>query len=285
MFAFAMPILLAANTLITDTMTDEQRLKALRPYISPPPGSTLRLADYELRDRKADEGTKIRGFIHFNPPKGTCFTVTRWSDREDDVICKAKDLSFSVKDLDAGGRLKWRISTGGKDFGQEYFWDSPYRVGQVIKAGDDKSINSTDYLLLGCKAEVHPDEYQIKLHFHRNRRWTIRFPKKGLVKPPLVKEEPVVEAKSKTKEPEEAPKKSPNKTAMERWQLDPHKAFWMSATNFRSSDTPPGITGDCYYEFKGAANDAKSGWLECHNTDVFDVVFVHLPCTKDLPID
>ncbi len=279
---FVVPMLFAANALLTDGMTEAQRLNALKPFITPPPGSTLKLADYEIRDRKAQDGMKLRGFIHFNPPKGTCFTVTRWRDQDDDVICKARELSFSVKDLDAAGRLRWHISTGGKDFGQEYIWHSPYRAAQVIRAGNDKAHEPTELALLNCKAEVLPEHFQIVLHLHRNRYWTIRFPKTGAKKPSTATD--TVNSDSKGDSNETA-KPATTKAALERWQLNPERAFWMSATNFRASDTPPGINGECLYEFKQAARDPDSGWLECHNTDLYDVVFVHLPCAKDLPID
>ncbi len=285
MLTLVMPILLAAapSGIITDKMTDTQRQAVISRYISPAPGTPLKLSDQEIRDRKSQDGLKLRGFIHFNPPKGTCFTVTRWNDQDDDVICTAKDLSFSIKDLDAAGGLRWRISTGKGDFGQDYTWPSPYRIAQTIKAGDSKAIESRDLAVLDCRAAAYAEHNEITLTLHRNTQWRIRLPLVGKTKPQSSAPAPkTTEEKPKTKDAAPTPPPTPAKSALERWQLDTKKAFWMPAEHFRTGDAPPGAAGDCYYQLSGAARDPDSGWIECHNTEAFDVVFVHLPCANRL---
>lgn len=66
----------------------------------------------------------------------------------------------------------------------------------------------------------------------------------------------------------------------EHWTIPRRDAFTMSAEGFKTLNDQGPTNGSCRYQLSGAFHDPKSGWIECHNTGMYDIIFLHLSCAK-----
>jgi hypothetical protein len=296
MNAFLLLAAASTSTLVTTETPELERYKAIAPYVSPAPGQEVRVDERALRDRKKTDPMMLQGQIRISPPKGMCFTVTRNLDYPDDKICKTTNLSFKVKDLTPAGKLIWTIRTGPKDFGSPYEWQTPHRIAQVIPAGEKPDGGFIHVPISTCTAHsVDPEKRQIILELMSGQRWRIALPEKDVLLPQPAsmpnlflqkgaKGSPGTE-KTDGESSDYVPKVEkgkPDDPVTKFWAMPERNSFTMNASNFKTSDTTPGMKGTCRYQFKDAPGDPESGWIECHETDYYDVVYTYLPCAKHI---
>lgn len=170
----------------------QENIEKLRPFFSPKLGDLVEVDSRELRDfdhQKAKiNHLNLRGFIHIKPPKNHCFTITRNLDEPDDIVCKPKQLSFTLQDLQKDGSIRWTIKTGPLDFGTEVRWKSPYRLASLMPSGKDEDT-VVHRLIHSCQAQKNPHLGRIIiLRYFGGEQWLIDFPEeeKMLPQPPPV---------------------------------------------------------------------------------------------------
>lgn len=292
---------LTATSFLAPTLTEEQRLSKMRPYFYPPIGEYVEVDADAINNKKNKDPLDYVGYITVSPPKGVCFTITRQEDTEDEILCKKKRLAFSVKHLDDAGVLSWHISTGKGDFGADYKWPTPHRRGQVIKYGEKipKFVPITR-----CIPQKSKEARRIILDMMSGERWVITFPPKDVStgkegKLPNLFVPSGGKKKAATAANDDAPPEAkdavnPLDTYIEtkfddpvttHWAMDELNSFVLPAANFRIGfDGPSGMNGSCRYRYTGMPKDPASGWMECHRTDLYDVILVPLSCMEKIKL-
>ena len=289
---------LAGTLLAASTLTLPQQQKLVSPYFSPAPGETVSLDEEEVRNVGKRSHFHLRGYITVTPPKGSCLLVQAHPERRDIKVCKKRRIPFLSGDLDDGGRVNWVISKPGTVANVPLSWKTPHRIAKVIPGMERLATLSRNRLILGCRGEKTKHTRKVTLTLPNDEFWVVHFPKKDvLVDQPeavpnlyldsgfeggLPKEGDIPKARPKEQfliAKERAHEKEPVQTY---WAVPRRNAFVMSASNFSTSDTPDGIRGTCRYRLKGAPSDPESGVIECHDTDAFDVLLLHLQCAKSI---
>lgn len=289
---------LATSLLVAGTLTLTQQKKSLEPYFTPAPGVTVELDAQEVINVGKRSHFDLRGYITVTPPKGTCLIVQAHAERRDINVCKKRRIPFLAGDLDEGGRVNWIITQPGKVANVPLSWPTPHRIAKVIPGMERLATLSKNRLILKCRGELNDHTRKISLSLPNNELWVAHFPQKDtLVDQPenvpnlyvdsgftggLPKEGDIPKARPKEQfliAKEKAHEKEPVQTY---WAVPRRNAFVMNASNFSTADTPEGIRGECRYRLSGAPNDPQSGIIECHNTDAFDVILLHLECAKSI---
>lgn len=283
-------------------MTEDQRQKKISPYLDPAPGKVATLSSFEIRNHNnKTDPLKVKGYVVVRPPKKSCFIIKRHPSIPDARICKEEKVYFNGYMLRADGSFEWEISTGASDPGYKYTWKTPYRVAMAIGA-DERPWHLYDKeLVVDCKA-YGEDDRRVVVTVLKNRRWAFRLPKEDIYAKPAFKYDPgEMYGKGdggKVSESDEegmgtlGTTRQAQKQALENmhkkehvakyWMMSPHGAFKAAASNFSTSDSPIGLKGECLYQYTGAYHDPKSGWLECHNSDEHDVVYIPMTCLSEL---
>jgi len=290
-----------APGLFAPSAPEKERLALMSKYLHPAPGSPLNIEQADLRERGENNSLHMRGYITVSPPKGHCFVVSRGPDLADRNVCKEERLAFKIQDLQRDGTLSWQISTGVGDPGFTYHWPTPYRVAQVILAGETRDRLHDSRVITRCTAQNYQGRRRVLLELADGKLWTIRFPDRDQAAPqPASPANLFVDNKkestdftetdiSKTEEKPDYIKARENAALNEPvttyWTMPFRHAFLMSADNFHSRDAPPGLIGQCLYRFSGAPQDAESGWIECMRTSEFEVVLAPISCAKAMRDD
>ncbi|TWW09981.1 hypothetical protein E3A20_08860 [Planctomyces bekefii] len=176
--------LLVAAALIPKDLPETTRVQRLSPFFSPKPGNVLNVDADELRNlRTKIRPEALRGVIRVSPPKGTCFIITRMASQPDDRICKPKNLTFSLRDLNRAGQISWVIKTGDGDFGTTLVWPTPYRIAIVTPFNNSPEDPPKYHFILSCKATKTEETRKIALEIDNGQTWTIRFPKVDTLEP------------------------------------------------------------------------------------------------------
>jgi hypothetical protein len=286
------------KSLITDRTTEAERYRILAPYVYPSPGSITEIDVLTNINSGEKDPFFWSGSVEFRPPKGVCFTVTRTLETPDEVICKRRSLKFTVKQLNPQGRLLWRIKTGPDDFGNEYYWQTPHRIAQVIKNGERAPVMVP---LDRCVAHRDAHTRRVILTTMAGEKWTINLPavdkiagtteeapnlyianqpkSGGIDASSAVGKEEGAKGYDPLKDYEE-PK--PDDPVTKHWVISRRNSYVMESSNFKITDSPPGMHGECRYRFRGAIDDKDSGWMECHETDRYDVVLMPITCLSVL---
>ncbi len=268
-------------------------------YFSPRPGSTVRFDPHEVADFGSRDPFKLRGYIEVNPPPGTCFRIERREDIPDEKICGKKALSWNAHDILPGGIIRWNIRFYEKDPGGEFEWHTPHRIGEVIPPGERLPELSKPVLLLDCKVEVQTRSRKIHIPLADGKTWSIQFPTKDSLAPNQ-KPEPNLYFQEKSglggisgesstdmdrKYSFDATKAHANARKKENvttyWVIPTRDAYEMNSSNFLSSDSPSGAVGKCRYRLAQQL-DQEEGFIECHHTADFDVIYLPLHCLPDL---
>ncbi len=268
-------------------------------YFSPRPGSETRFDPHEVADFGARDPFKLRGYIEVNPPAGNCFRIERREDLPDEKVCSKKVLSWNAHDILPGGVIRWNIRFSAKDPGGEFEWFTPHRIGQVIPPGERLPELYKPLLLLDCKVEIGTRSRKIHIPLANGRTWSIQFPVRDTLAP-QPKPEANLYFQEKTglagisddsstdmdrKYSFDATKARANARKNEDvttyWVIPERDAFEMNSSNFLSSDSPSGSVGKCRYRLAQQL-DQEKGFIECHHTSEFDVIYLPLPCLPDL---
>ena len=171
-----------ALLLLRDGVPLSKRHETLKPLFDPPPGELVKLDPKEVRDFGPASPTKVspsklRGHIRVRPPKGQCLTVRKSPEDDDMVVCKPKDLTFTLGEIDRAGRLTWTVITGEGDFGTELFWQTPYRLA-IVERMDTPPEDPPSYLFIDrCQVDDKTVlSRRVKIQFFSGEEWTLRLP-------------------------------------------------------------------------------------------------------------
>lgn len=183
-FLALLPLAAALNA---GDLPEVERVKRLTPYFSPRVGQQVALDPRELRDLtkgpKAVKAGKLRGAIRVTPPAGQCFTIQRRADEPDDRICEAKELSFTLSEIDRSGRIRWVVTTGEGDFGTEVTWSTPYRVAITTPFNRDATEPPTYQFIASCLAEKSEKGRRIKIGLFGGETWLVTLPDDEIMPP------------------------------------------------------------------------------------------------------
>lgn len=295
--------LIYGAALITGELPLNDRLAILSQHFNPKPGAEIYIDDYAAKEfgPKDRERGLLYGYIEVNPPKGTCFTVTKDESLPDIEVCKKTKLRWQLKDLDRHtGKITWSVRTGPGDFGTPLSWKSNYIIAKVIPADKDfDEVSSTPVFIKTCRAIASDPGVgmgrRIELELVNGKKWLIRFPDKDTIIPmptPVPTPAPVEEKKSGHGEPEgehgaasptPTPAPTPKPPAPEAWTLSTRRGFVMDVSGFLTGVSMPGGTkGKCRYQYENTIGDPDTGVIECHYSDAFTYFYSPLPCMKYL---
>jgi hypothetical protein len=286
---------ISTSPIIKDGMTEAERLAAIRPFLHPPPGSTITAESISINEQRHNKNPLFyKLYITVSPPKGACFVVTRNPNIPDQRICKTTPLAVPLGEISADGSFSWTISTGAGDFGYQYTWKTPHRIAQKIPAG----TNQAEFIPVhSCVAHTNAAGKRVILNLLNGERWAMTFPETDQFEeqpaavPNLYISSSVPTGginKESTVKPTRADPWAylknikPGDPVTLHWAIPARNHYVMGASNFKITDSAPGMTGKCRYQYSGAANDPESGWIECHEVDTYDVIFVHLTCSSQL---
>ncbi len=280
---------------LSEAPSEAARIEKISPFFTPKPGGFASLDPAEIRDQeKRRPAEDLKGYIKVNPPKGSCFYIQRAYDLPDEKICKSSVLSFKVGDIDPSGRIVWRLSTSGSDQGIALRWLTPYRIAQVIPYSKNEKEPRQHRIIKTCelKSEIPGiQEKQRRLHIELfgGEEWVLNFPEKDSLvsQPPPVPNLHIMKPGRRI-DGTGGPKGLTKNTGFDEddddaWVIPSRDTYIMSASNFITSDSgPPGNINKCRYQLKNAPEDPESGWIECHHTDRYQIVYTHIPCAKEI---
>ncbi len=290
------PLLAAA--LFQGEVRVEERVRRLAPFFDPPPGSEIALARHDLTNfgRKID-AERLRGSIRVKPPAGVCLTITRQSDAPDEQVCKPRELSFLMSDLDRYGRLRWQVRAGDGDFGTALTWHSPYRVIISKEIGETtESAGSKPLKFIGsCTSKIDHLGRRIVVKLISGELWSIYFPEHDTLldadddtppapPSPAGKGEAPKENKGEAPAPISAPKAVSRYEDRQLWAIPRTGSFTMPSSGFQSAGavTPGIVGGECRYTYSGTSEDPTVGRIECHQVAGFASLYLPLTCLQDI---
>lgn len=281
--------ILLSPLIITKDMDETTRYSVLTPYFYPSFNNIVSINKDDLYNKNIKNPLKMKGFITVSPPKGICFIINRNSQIPNDIICKSTKLSFTLDEIDKSGKINWQISTSQYDFPYTYSWQTPHRIAKVIPLGEKLEIPIP---IDRCIPHVNKHERKIILKLMNGKNWIIQFPQKDVLTPQppptpnlyIAKHRKIGVSKDGITSTNLLPqvKGSINDPVTKYWAIPIRNSFEMSASNFISDLSPSGIKGKCLYQLSNAPEDTQSGWIECHQTAEYEVVFTHLECAKFL---
>jgi hypothetical protein len=292
-----------APSLIPPNIPNAEAVKIVAPFFAPAPGNSLTIDSYD-REHKLADPLSIRGFVTVTPPKDRCLIIKKNDELPDVKVCKKQQVTFSLRELDVGGRINWTVFTGMNDSGTSLTWPTPYRLAQVVPAGEFKNMLGEYVPVLSCKSWVAEDQRLIELTLASGPKWRIHFPDVDTLAPQPEESPNLFVRLGKAKAAEaaraEGSHDSPpaeghasatpppnsffakNKKEEEQvypWNVNARGAFEMNSARLMTSDAPLGLSGKCRYKYSDAPQDETSGIIECFNLDSFDAVLTHLPCS------
>ncbi len=298
-------------SLFNQSATQQERLKILKPMFSPPVGHTVRIKRSSKVKFSANH-LRTKGFIQVNPPQDQCLTITTDPEKPDHRICKSTSIAFELKDIDASGKLSWRVSAGPQDNGTAVSWNTPYRLANVVPLGELDAGMNQNIGIYACKASESTAGRKVELELFTGDKWYVMFPKNdSLVKPhkktpnlyvrimtqskdgksstenlssgesgmPTITQEDI-KRKHKLLSLKLSGKYKEAKKKEYEFIIPPWEAYEMNAARFTASGTPLKLNGKCRYKYSDAPRDKNSGAIECYNTDEFDAIYLHMTCSS-----
>ncbi|MBM4250427.1 MAG: hypothetical protein FJ146_00465 [Deltaproteobacteria bacterium] len=296
-----------ATALFQGELREVDRIKRLSKFFDPPPQSEVTLMSHDTTNfgRKI-AAERLRGMIRVSPPAGVCLTITRQPDVADERVCKTRELSFLLSDLDRYGMLRWQVSTGEGDFGTTLIWQSPYRViiakelGEVADSGKVKPFK----FIASCASKMDQLGRRIIVKLISGESWSIYFPDKDTLLDADDDTPPAPPAPSGKGEPppkevkgeghhgaeEEAPPPVSTPKAVSRyddrqvWAIPRTGSFTMPSSGFQSAGavTPGIVGGECRYTYSGTSEDLDVGRIECHQVAGFNSLYLPLTCLREI---
>ncbi len=273
----------------------------LKGIFHPELGSEVRFDATEVINFGPKDPERVRGFISIKPPKGTCLTITRREDVQDDRICKETTLTWSIEDVQPGGKIVWELR-GHSPHSTDVVnleWTTPHRIAQTIPVGERRVELYRNVVVLDCKVTVSSHTRKIDLQLVDGRTWKIIFPPKD-ISIQASRDEPNLYFQERMgvggisddstldmdrKYSFDATKAQANSHKKEHvttyWTITDRGAFGMDAVNFVTSDAPMGSNGTCRYR-TAQQMDQDPGHIECHNMADFDVIYTPLTCLPEL---
>lgn len=166
----------AAALLFGPRTPEAERQKKISPLFEPKPGAELELDRLSMLENTA-KPSAMKGQIWIKPPKGQCLIVRGNMDRADKSYCKPSPIYWTLDDLDGLGRLKLTVLIEAEwDDGITLSWNSHYRVGNFVDAGDKKDGFYSDIIISKCTATSTDGDRSILLETFEGRRWRINLP-------------------------------------------------------------------------------------------------------------
>lgn len=281
-----------------------KKIEALTPYFSPQPGQEIATIDKIDRLNHKGEVLDIPGYVWVRPPSGHCFVVTQDPHRLDKPICKPTKLKFTLRELTQSGKFTWKIVQSDDDEGTPLTWQTPYRLANFVPLGDFKLGNNLQLPIAKCEASFDGISRKVVLTFFDERQWFIHFPDKDLLLEEKQEEENLYVRKLTSDKSLKGTGKTTKKEVKRRNSIlsaklsgklkkkdnkaypfltKPWEGYQMNSGHVLEVGGPVGINGLCRYRFSGAWLDQSSGILECFDTDNYDALYTHLPCSSSLP--
>lgn len=153
-----------------------ERSQKLSDRFEPRPGQLLSVDRISLLENSKNP-EMIRGEIWIRPPEGQCLIIRGHFERRDQTICKPTPYKWTINDLDSLGRFRLNVMILAEwDDGTFLTWETPYRIGNFVAAGDKDSGNFEDVLIKRCQATTHDDDRSIVIEAFDGRRWKISLP-------------------------------------------------------------------------------------------------------------
>ncbi|RZA12047.1 MAG: hypothetical protein EOP10_32040, partial [Proteobacteria bacterium] len=181
---------LVMGALLYGPQTPEaERIKRLTDFFEPRPGKLLTHDRISfLENSKKPE--LIKGEIWIRPPKGQCLIIRSDREQRDLTVCKPTPFKWTVDSLDSFGRFRLHATIMAEwDEGIDLTWETPYRIGNFVPAGDKDTNFSEDIVIKTCEAKVVDDERIVLLEAFDGRRWKIMLPEFDT---PVLDEEPEI---------------------------------------------------------------------------------------------
>lgn len=258
------------KTLLPGDIPTMERLQTLGKYFSPPIGGVAPLDPVQLRDYangSLKDPTKMRGQITVSPPPNTCFTIARTLEDPDVVVCKETQLPFFVRDLTESGGFAWMVKTGPGDFGTQLAWKTTVRYIKYIPHGKPFPGQKETQFLLGCRTQKNALTGR-RVYFTvlgEPKEWVFVLPEKD------------------TLGAEIAAADAPGKTADDVWYVDNRPAYSVDSSQLMShGSNPKGMKGSCRYYPTGNYFSRKEGWIECHGSSHFALIYIPAPCLSEV---
>jgi len=297
------PILtiLALASANAEAASQKESWARLKGIFQPEIGSEVRFEATEVIDFGRKNPEKLRGYIAIKPPAGKCLLITRRPDIPDEKICKATTLTWTIEDVQPGGRIVWELrgdSTSAADV-IDLEWTTPHRIAQTIPVGERRVELYRNVVVLDCKVSVSSHTRKIDLALADGRTWKIIFPPKD-ISIQTSKDEPNLYFQERIgfggisddstldmdrKYSFDATKARANSRKSEStttyWAITDRGAFGMDAVNFVTSDGPMGSNGKCRYR-TAQQLDPDPGYIECHHMADIDVVCTPLTCLPEV---
>lgn len=262
-----------------------EKAEKLSDYFSPRPGEIVTV-DFNDFKNKGREPTEHYGQIEVNPPKGVCFNIVISRPEGDKYVCKKTKLNFKIRDIDLDGSFEWTITVNERDFGTTLKWQTPYRVGRVVKTEDPWPGPSSPVFLKSCKEITTGIGKKIQLELFDSTKWVIRFPEVHINSSvdceKQDKNKKLKKSQKKTKDLTNIQIKSKVKKKVEKcyskWQTINKIAYDMDGDGFTPGVGVPTKTGSCRYAYKHYKDDPASGSLECLSVFKYNWVYIPLTC-------
>lgn len=169
-------LLVAAAALFGRQTPEAERQLKLSTHFEPRPGQTLALDRLSELENKV-EPAKMKGTIWVSPPKGQCLIVRTDLQKRDQRICKKSPVSWTIDDLTALGHFKMKILIEEDwDDGTWLTWNTNFRMGNFVDAGDKDTGNFSDILLRSCTATEVDGDRSVVLDTFEGRRFRFTLP-------------------------------------------------------------------------------------------------------------
>jgi len=169
-------LLFVAASLFGRQTPDLERQNKLAPHFEPRPGKVLEVDRLSMLEHSIDP-SKMKGTIWVTPPKGQCLIIRSDLARRDKSVCKRSPVQWSIDDLNALGVLKLQVLTQEEwDEGTALTWDTHFRMGNFVEAGDKDSGNFSDILIKSCTATEIDGDRSILLQSYEGRRFRFTLP-------------------------------------------------------------------------------------------------------------
>jgi len=293
---------------------ETKRREMISAWFDPKPGDPVAVDAIALRDfPRGGNVLKLRGFIKVTPPRNTCITITRRAELRDVRVCKPMTVEFTVEDLHEDGSLWWEATVGRNDFGTRLSWPSPHRVAWAIPA--EAKLPAEPELIIIESCTIGPpvgSDRRIHLRPFDRKRWgdlwivNLPWPDRMMEQPAkapnlfvtkeakteIVSERKTAEAKDPPKgdsgnaDPAKTavvePEREPNEYKLP-WKVGQRDTYIMNSENFmHAGPLPPGMQGQCRYQFVPSRESPSGGRIECHGADQFAWIYVPLACIGQL---
>ena len=298
----AQSLIAAKGSLFSPSAPEADRQEILKAFFTPAGKSRVHLDPRELnQERKRTHFHELRGWIRVTPPGGACLIIRKKTHIEDIRVCKPKNISFSLKDIEPDGRILWDIKTGPLDFGTYMWWQTPYLVGKYVSHSMPWPGPSAAFYLSSCSLRHEGEERILDLNLIPENRISIRFPRIEVPAPQPEQAIPrlYIQHRSHTSglikadkgksgsqrpDPDQAVEHKNSNAIRSDWQLHPRGSYRLEGRRVLTGQTGGG-PGKCRYRYSGYEYHPEFAAIECHRIGDYKWLYLPLPCLKEKATD